>query len=263
MKFTNVVRLVVVFITHILVQCKPPDNIKYFQRESLEGYVILTNKVFQDVDSVGMPISELSGGDSILFSISRKIFIYGHYLIDIKENSNFLDGEYIKSDTVGYVFYDLNKQKFIKFEKLFKDSKSLSNGEMINDGFFSNEVKYDFMSGISDSAWKIVEIITNGKRNLVVEFLSLNIADSALSRRAKIWIDPSIQNFPIQMSHLLSKKNNNAFVYKRQLPMADEKSVMVTSFEYIQTKLPDSLISIFKSWGEVLDDTSKTLKMKN
>ena len=253
--FQKTIRIIPCFIIISLqLQCSVSNKKKHIQDNEHQGYVMLINKVYGDVGNNGFPINELQGNDSIMLSISRKIFIRGHQIIDIEENNHFENDKYIKTDTIGYIFYDLDKQQFARFQTLIPGSDLLSSGKMLKDGSFSNNIEYDPMNGLSDSAWKTADIQVNGKKNILVEFVALDLADTALARRAKFWIDPMVTDFPLQMSYLLSQKNKNGFVYKRQLAMPDEKSVMITSFEYHPAKLPDSLILIFKKWAEAMEE---------
>ena len=235
-------------------QCGSSKNAKH-SGSLHEGYIVLSNKAFENVNSDGFPIGEYMGDDMVLGSSIRTMFIKDHYLIDVEITQHYENGIYTnKKDTTAYVFYDLDKQQLMCFETLAMNAKMLKRKKMNSESPFSRPSKYDPFIGVADSTWKIRDIEIDGKKSLIVEFISPYIEDTAIIRRGQFWIDPAISDFPIQISHLLSKKNNNGFVYKAQSVMPDEKAVMVMSFDYQPTKLPDSLINIIKKWAERMEE---------
>ena len=222
--------------------------------QRLEGYVILDMKTFTEVDSNGVPQKTMSGYDSIMLSAHRKMYLQNNCLIDIVGNKNFNNGEYIKTDTLSYDFYDLVNQKYVHFDKLSTDAKIIKRGSMEIDGSFSNRTQYDPMNGFVDSTWTLTDTVMNGKRQGVINFTLVGIIDSLdreLAKRTKFWVDHGIKNFPLQLSYILSNKLNGAFVYKMQQAFPDGKTVMITSLDYQPAKLPDTLTRIFESWTRI------------
>jgi hypothetical protein len=218
-----------------------------------EGYVILGNKTFQNIDSNGLGINEYKGDDMILKSALHKMYLKNSFLIETISTDNFQDGIYKFTDTTGYFFYDLKKQKFIKFDKLSVNAKVQKKGLMTDPGgSFSNTIKYDPMNNVEDSLWYLKDTVIGGENNRIVEFKKLEESDSMLTKAIKFWIKPRFVNFPLQISYLLSKKINNEFVCKMQLPLYDGERVMVSSLEFKPVKLPDSLNTIFSKWAEII-----------
>jgi len=218
---------------------------------NFEGYITLDIKTFTDVDSSGSLQKTMSVKDSIMLSSHRKMYLQNNCLIDINGNKNFNNEEYTKTDTLSYDFYDLVNQKYVLFEKLSTDAKIVKRGSMTLDGSFSNSAQYDPMNGVPDSTWKLTDIVINGKLQGVIKFTLTGITDSLnreLTKRTKFWVDHGIKNFPLQLSHILSKKLNGSFVYKMQQPFPDGKTVMITSLDYQPAKLPDTLTRIFEKW---------------
>lgn len=225
------------------------------QNNMVEGYIFFSNKVYEDIDSNGTPIKELKGSDSEFLGGSKKIFIWSHLLIEPYIRTNFEDGVYKKTDTLGYVLYDLRKQKYIRFETLSSNANELKRGSLSDpEGSFTNAIEYDPMNGVKDSNWKVDDTAINGKEVKLVKFIALDSLDINFAPRAKFWIDPGITKFPLQISYLLSKKNKDEFVYQMQLPFPEGKAVMITSFDYQPAQLPDSLTNIFKKWAERMDE---------
>ena len=219
----------------------------------IEGYVILDIKTLTEVDSSGM-LQTISGIDSIRLSSHRKMYLQNNCLIDILGNVNFNNGQYIKTDTLSYDFYDLVNQKYVLFEKLSPDAKIIKRGSMAIDGSFSNTPQYDPMNGVVDSTWKLTDTVINGKHHGVISLTLTGITDSfdrELTKKTKFWINYETRNFPLQLSYILSKKLNNGFVYKMQGPFPDGKTVMVTSLDYQPVKLPDTLTRIFERWTQI------------
>ena len=223
--------------------------------QKIEGYIILEVKMFADVNSSGFAEKPLSGNDSIQASTHRKMYIQNGYLIDVGENLRFNNGEYVKTDTLSFIFYDLVNQKYICFDKLSVDAKVIRSGRMTIDGSFSNNAKYDPMNGVVDSTWKLTDTIINGKRQGVINFSLTGITDSLdkeLTKRAKFWVDYGTKNFPLQLSYILSKKLNGAFVYRMQNPFPDGKRIMLTTLDYQSAKLPDRLTTVFQRWTQMV-----------
>ena len=219
----------------------------------IEGYVILDIKTLTEVDSSGM-LQTISGIDSIRLSSHRKMYLQNNCLIDIVGNVNFNNEQYIKTDTLSYDFYDLVNQKYVLFEKLSPDAKIIKRGNMAIDGSFSNTPQYDPMNEVFDSTWKLTDTVINGKHHGVISFTITGITDSfdrELTKKTKFWINHETKNFPLQLSYILSKKLNNSFVYKKQNPFPDGKTVMVISLDYQPGKLPDTLTRIFERWTQI------------
>lgn len=233
------------------IQCNNPSKTVSFKKAQLEGYIIFNNRVFENIDSNGVPMNEVLNKNILLSSTSRTMFILGHQVIDVEIQSNRVEGIYTHSDTIGYSFYDFDKQVVIKFDSLHSDARILKKGDMHKDGSF-NAKENDPMNGVSDSLWSRKDTMFDRRRNTLIKFVPIDIEDTAFARRAKFWIDPAFVNFPLQMSYLLSQKNKNEFVYKQQLAFPDGKAVMVTSFDYHPDKLPDTLVTIFKKWSETM-----------
>ena len=225
------------------------------QKDSnIEGYIILDIKTLTDVDSSGIIQKNVTGKDSMMLSSHRKMYLQNNCLIDIIGNKNFNNGEYIKTDTLSYDFYDLVNQKYVLFEKLTTDAKIIKRGVMAVDGSYSNTTHYDPMNGIADSTWKLTDTVINGKRQGVINFTLTGITDSLdreLTNRTKFWVDHGTKNFPLQLSYILSRKLNNGFIYKMQNPFPDGKTVMVTSLDFQPAKIPDTLTRIFEKWTQV------------
>ncbi len=221
-----------------------------------EGYITVDIKVFAGVDSNGHPADLLQESDSTLLPTHRKLYLSNNLLIDIVGNKNFENGHYIKTDTLSYDFYDLDKQKYIHFEKFSPDAKIIKRGNMATDGSFSNTALYDPWNGVDDSVWKITDTVINERKQGIMHFIteiSLDSTDKEFVKRSKYWVDHEIKNFPLQLSYLLSKKLNHGFIYKQQLPMPDGRGIMVTSLDYQPARLPDSLLAIFRSWEKKMD----------
>lgn len=233
--------------------CNLPAKKLKQKNPDIEGYVILDIKTLTEVDSSGM-LQSISGIDSIRLSSHRKMYLQNNCLIDILGNLNFNNGQYIKTDTLSYDFYDLVNQKYVLFKKLSPDAKIIKRGSMAIDGSFSNTPQYDPMNGVVDSIWKLTDTVINGKHHGVISFTLTGITDSLdreFIKKTKFWINHEIKNFPLQLSYILSKKLNNGFVYKRQGPFPDGKTVMVTSLDYQPAKLPDTLTRIFERWTQI------------
>jgi len=228
---------------------------KVKQREqNIEGYIILDIKTFTDVDGSNISQKTLTGNDSIMLSSHRKMYLQNNCLIDIIGNASFNNGEYIKTDTLSYDFYDLVNQKYVLFEKLSTDAKIIKRGSMAIEGSFSNTAQYDPWNGVVDSTWKLTDTVINGKRHGVINFILTGIADSLereFTKRTKFWVDQEIKNMPLQLSYILSKKLNDGFVYKMQNPFPDGKTVMITSLDYQPARLPDTLTKIFERWTRI------------
>jgi len=227
-------------LTDTEVKQKEPD---------MEGYIILEVKTFTDVDSIGIFQKTIRGKDSIISH--RKMYLRNNCLIDIIGNMHFNNGEYIKTDTLSYDFYDFVSQKYVYFEKLAPDAKIIKRGSMAIDGSFSKMPQYDPMNGIVDSIWKLTDTVINGERQGVINFILSGLTDSLdreFAKRTKFWVDHEIKNFPLQLSYILSKKLNGVFVYKMQQSFPDGKTVMVTSLDYQPAKLSDRLRRIFERW---------------
>lgn len=246
------------FLAIVLSACGLAN--KYTPRSDFqqEGYVYFENKTYKDVNHNGIPINEVGGKDSLFLNTQTRMFIRDHQLVYVHKNIHFANNSYTKTDTMGFDFYDFSTQKFIRFDKLSPDSKIIKRGS-INDsgGSFSNTPNNDPMNGISDSMWKVVDTVIDGDTIGVVSFKIMDEADSIereLSKRVKFWINYKVKSFPIQLSHILSKKLKNGFVYKMQLPSPEGKSVMVTSFSYQPAKLPDTLIKVFEKWSQLIKE---------
>lgn len=220
----------------------------------MEGYVVLDVKTFSDVDSTGFATKTISGDDSVFLSAHRRMYVYRYFLIDIVGNQHYVDGKYTKTDTTSYRFYDLANQKFIYFDKFSADGKVLKKGKMSEDGTWSYKPQFDPMNEIPDSMWKVTDTIINGKTIGVVRFTYADVTDTLgteLAKKAKLWVDYSVKDFPLQLSYILSKKLKGAFVYKMQQPAPDGSIVMVTSLTYDPKKLPDTLVRIFNRWIQI------------
>ena len=220
----------------------------------IEGYIILDIKTLTDADGSDNLQKTLTGTDSVMLSGHRKMYLQNNCLIDIIENKNFHDGEYIKTDTLSYDFYDLVNQKYVLFEKLSTDAKIIKRGSMAIDGSFSNAAQYDLWNGVVDSTWTLTDTVINGKRQGVINFTLTGVTDSLdieFIKKTKFWVDHEVKDFPLQLSYILSRKLNGAFVYKMQQSFPDGKTVMITSFDYQPVKLPASITRIFERWTQI------------
>ena len=246
--------LLFLFLAYSSLACFTVKKVKQRERD-IEGYIILDIKTFNDVDGSGIYPKTLRENDSIMLSSHRKMYLQNNFLIDIIGNTNFnSNGEYIKTDTLSYDFYDLVNQKYVLFEKLSPDAKIIKRGTMAIDGSFSNMAQFDPMNGVVDSTWKLTDTVIDGRLQGVINFTLKDITDSLereIAKRAKFWVDPKTKNFPLQLSYILSKKLNDGFIYKMQNPFPDGKTVMITSLDYQSAKLPDTLTRIFDRWTQI------------
>ena len=233
--------LLLAFICLIFyTKCSATSKKSNQKKTDVEGYLIVD-------------IKTISGKDSNWIS-ARKMYLQNKCLIDIIGNENYSNGQYIKTDTLSYDFYDLVNQKYVLFNKLAPDAKIIKRGNMAIDGSFSNTPQYDPWNGIVDSTWSLRDTVINGKVQGVVNFSLEGVTDSldiALTKKTIFWVDHGVKNFPLQVSYILSKKLNGAFVYKMQQAFPDGKTVMITSLDYQPAKLPESLTRIFERWTQI------------
>jgi len=221
------------------------------EKESpFEGYINFTVQVFDDIDERGQPKNHPNSDNSQFFSPPRRMYLYGNLLIDVSLNSRFEDGKYMGTDTTGFNFHDLSRQRFIKFDRLSVNASALERGLMGKGGSFSKAADFDPMNDVSDSLLKFTDTIIDHRSVILAFFETKDSEYQDYARRAKFWIDTQLKGFPLQLSYLLSAKKSNAFVYKMQLPMPDGKAVMITEFNYQPAKLNDTLSAVFEEWNK-------------
>lgn len=194
--------------------------------------------------------THFSQKDSILFNTTRNMYLYKNTLIDITQNAVFKEDHFIRNDTNAYVFYNFSKQRFIEFRRLSRNVEVLKKGTIDEIGQFSKLKVFDPLYDMADSAFQTTDTVISGRS---VQKLQLKIDPTITDKETlkyanlvKVWIDPQIKDFPLQMSYSLSKKRNNGFVYQRELPMGDGNGQAILKLDYEPRKLPDSLVSIFK-----------------
>lgn len=195
---------------------------------------------------------KFSSVDSVLTNSKRTMFIYKNYAIGIRIKFVFDNKILIRKDTTSYVFYNFDKRSFIEFEHLSLNTEIIEKGQIDEQRAFSNLEKYDPLSDYPNSLLLTTDTIVNGTKVQKVQLKPKpTVGDSLYLKYFKIpefWINSEIKKFPLQLSYSLSKKRNDDFVYKYELPVADETgdAYTIMELEYQPKKLPDSLISIFK-----------------
>jgi hypothetical protein len=188
--------------------------------------------------------------DSVSVNSTRTMYLYKHCLIDITISFHFEDEKFIKMDTTSYTFYNFDKQTYIEFKSLTTNIEVIKEGKIDEKGAFSSLARFDPLSDVPDSAFVIVDTVVNGINVQKVKFASDPNEDSVNLKYAemiKFWVNPKLKNFPLQLSHSLSKKRGNTFVYQREMPFSTGDAYTIMTFDYQPKKLPDSLISIFKT----------------
>lgn len=249
-KINTPVLFICIFLSS-LTQCG--SGSKLGNSKFLEGYIIVNNMFYEGVDDKGDAKKQIQGNDSTFYDVNRRIYILNNSLVDIQTSKHFENNLFVRTDTVGVNYFNIDKQEYIKFDKLSTKAKVLRKGKMNESaGLYSNEIDYDPFNEIPDSNWRVRDTLINGIQSLLIEFNESADIDSALASKTKFWINPNIKNFPLQLSYFLSKKNNSGFVYKMQLAMPGEEAVMITSLKYQECKLTDSLKTIFRDWGRKL-----------
>ncbi|OJW32094.1 MAG: hypothetical protein BGO54_16910 [Sphingobacteriales bacterium 46-32] len=248
---------IVLFLPIIVLlngRCNLSSKSKDTPLKEVEGYVELSNQLFEKTDSNGSPIN-LAGGDTAsLFNNDRRLIIWKHFLIDVVSSRLSDESGYLRTDTVGYTFYDLDKQSYIWFDKLSLDASVTRKGKMSEPGgFFSKTAQVDPFNSIADSTWTVSASVLDGKKISIVNFIPYGGEYDEYASRARVWVDMEIQNFPLQLSYILSEKIGNGFVYKMQFAVPESSAVMVTSLKYQQAKLDDTMIAIFKAWSNKVD----------
>lgn len=222
-----------------------------------EGYIFLDIGLFAEADEQGYAREDKPLSDTAFLPVSRKMYIHQHYLIDIVKNVQVSNGQYTRTDTIGYELYDLLKQKFARFTTLTPGAELRTKGDMSGaGGSFSNTPEYDPMNGIPDSIWHITDTVMNGDTLGIVTFDAPEGSapeETALFKKIKFWVNYKQKNFPLQLSYILSKKLNNAFVFKMQQPSPDGAYLMVTTLDYQQAALPENILLIFKQWSEQMN----------
>lgn len=246
------------FLIFILpVHCATGNKASTMKQPDPEGFIFLDIRLFAETDEQGFARLDKPVNDTAFTPVNRKMYIHQHYLIDIIKNVQVSNGQYIKTDTSGYEMYDLLKQQFAGFNTLTPDADLRVKGTLSGaGGSFSNSPEYDPMNGIPDSLWHITNTVINGDTTGVVSFNvpAGTIPENAdLFKKTKFWVNYTTKNFPLQLSYTLSKKLNNAFVFKMQLPSPDGAYMMVTSLDYQQAALPDTILMIFKRWSELMN----------
>lgn len=222
-----------------------------------EGYVVLSIETFKAADSATSNFSQTFKPDSNSLIIKRKMYFLENRLIDIIINENRSNGKFIRFDTIGYTLFDLSTQKFATFKELALDASLIRKGSLDSPGGgFSNNPKFDVMSGISDSGWYVSDTVINNDSIGIINFKIEN-ADSTeieFTKMSKLWVNYSIKDFPLQISYSLSKKLRNGFVYKMQQPFPDGKSFMITSLTFQPAGLEDSIKKIFEAWKTITNN---------
>lgn len=222
----------------------------YTQQKEIEGYIEFSNRLFEKTDSNGSPINVAGGDTATLFNTDRRMYIWGHYLIDVVVARFSNESGYIKTDTLECTFYDLNKWNYIGFDRLSREAGIVRKGRMTDTGsFFSKAAQLDPFYSIPDSNWVASEVILDEKRMSVINFIPHGGEYDEYTSRARVWVDMDIRNFPLQLSYILSAKMGNGFVCKMQFAVPESTAVMVTSLKYQQAKLDDMLIGIFSAWS--------------
>ena len=256
--------LTIVLLLPALLHCNSSQRKAIISslQPKFEGYVTLKFDFYEDVDEKGNPVKPIQDKDNIMSGSIRRAFIYDHYLIDLMITNHYNDGKYISTDTAEYILYDLEKQRFASFKTLSSTAQPTKSGSMIDEQSFSNSPTLDPFNNVPDSAYRVIDTIINHKKEKFVRFLSNGTADDRYPQIAGFWIDPDIEKFPLQLSYILSKKTNNALVYKYQLPFPDGRQIMVASSEYQPAKLGDSVIRIYDSWIKKLSDLQQQEQKK-
>lgn len=242
--------IIVLLFTHYNLSGKSEDT----PLKEVEGYIELSNQLFEKTDNNGSPIN-LAGGDTAsLFNNYRKLIVWKHFLIDIISSRVSDERGYLKTDTIGYTFYDLDKQIYSWFDKLSLDASITQKGKMAEPGgFFSKAPQADPFNSIADSTWTVSTSVLEGKKVSIVNFVPYGGEYDEYASRARVWVDMETRNFPLQLSYILSGKLGNGFVYKIQFAVPESSAVMVTSLKYQPAKLDDTMIALFKAWSDRAD----------
>lgn len=249
--------LLLLFIFLMPLHCATGSKNNGVWQGEPEGYVFLDIRLFDEADELGFARLNKPSSDSVFLPVSRKMYIRRHYLIDVIQNVHTNNGRYIKTDTSGYEFYDLQTQRFAGFNGLSTGAGLRTKGTISgNGGSFSNAPESDPMNGLPDSLWQVTDTVVNGDTTSVVSFKAPTGSEAenmGLFSKTKFWVNNKVKNFPLQLSYLLSKKLNNAFVYKMQLPSPDGNSMLITTLDYQHAPLPEDIIAIFKRWSELVN----------
>lgn len=226
----------ILFLFLMPLHCSTGTKNTRIRQVDPEGYINLDIRMYDESDAQGFVREDKPVNDTVFRPVNRTMYIREHYLIDQISNIQTNKGQYAKSDTIGYEFYDLLKQQFARFDNFTPGAAPRQKGDMAGPGgSFSNAPELDPMYGIPDSAWHIRDTVMNGDSLGIVIFNvpeGTAAEDSALYSRTKFWVNYTLKNFPLQLSYTLSKKLNNAFVYKMQQVTPDGRVMMVTRLNY-------------------------------
>jgi hypothetical protein len=237
-----------------LVQCKNPHSVMPKKQSSktyfYEGVVTKSHKVVDNNSTA--PLSE---NDSIMLNDSRAMFIYKQYLIDVILSESFNEDRFIGIDTAFCIFYDFDKQIYIKFKRLSTNVGIIERGLMTDAKWSATnpQKRYDplYFVAETDSGIHITDTLINGinmqRVQLIPDLTANDSTTLAISKLVNFYVNPKIKGFPIQLSHSLSKKRDNGFVFRRELPFPIRNTWIssIETLDYEPKKLPDSLIKIF------------------
>ncbi|NML23847.1 hypothetical protein HHL16_23405 [Pseudoflavitalea sp. G-6-1-2] len=217
--------------------------------------------MYQDINEKGEPINPIENKNDLASSKSRRMYVNNHQVIDILEMDHFDSGKYINSDTPECIFLDFDTQKSATFKSFSASSEVTSIKPFDEQTSFVRNPASDLFTNASDSILRIVDtIINNRPLKLVRTNHTRDSFQVKYSSLAQVWADPAVINFPLQLSHALSDRLNNAFVYKMHLPMYDLKHIMATTLEYEPVILPDSIKAIFESWSKKVNSQQEKPK---
>lgn len=203
-------------------------------KNQLSGYIKLQSEISSD------DVSETFMPGSIL-TVNEKGDI-----LEYNERLKRIDGKFKGSDTLNIFFINTKKGIYSAYKKLDMNEKPYLNDNIDNKregvGFFSKKV--DFFSDIQNIKLKDT-LIGSIKYKFAV---GSKIADqSTLVYQALI--APAPQNFPAQISKILSNMTGGGFVEKVWIIDKANNRIMTFKCSYEHKKLPDKIDKIMKAWA--------------
>lgn len=216
--------------------------------------------MFEDINDKDEPINSIEDKNNLMSSSIKTMYIDKNRLIEVQVTTHYDDDVYANSDTTGYGFYDFDKQIYAIFNSFSPGSEPTHVGLIDSTANFFRSPQQDYFNNTSVSILRIIDTVVDNRELKLVRFNTQNSNLAKFESLAKVWVDPKVKNFPLQVSYALSEKMDNAFAYKIQLPMSDLKHVAVMSYDYKPAALPDSIKAIFQSWSKKVNSHQEKLK---
>ncbi|MCG2615190.1 hypothetical protein LZZ85_12895 [Terrimonas sp. NA20] len=220
-----------------------------------QGTIKVSFRMYENVDSSGEPTHPVKKEAGDMLNTERTMYIYDSLLVDVDIVKNFHQGVYTGNGGTRYTFYNLRQRQYMVFDSLTADAKALGNkNHMDSTGTFSKVPAHDPANGLQLGELNYRDTIEQGKTIRVATIpMALDRGDDyEFARRLRFQMDPTVKHFPIQLSYVLSHYQQNAFVYKMQMPTPNGQSVYVTTLDYQAKQLDKALVTVMQSWQKRL-----------